>query len=274
MSQRVTSPEDVGRFYDQFTRFFEITWGDSIHVGYWPAGSQEGTIAEAQVRFTELMMSKLGVRAGEHLLDVGCGTGEPAVRLARTRSCQVTGVTISPKQAEAANQRAHDAGLSERVRFHRANAMALPFPDASFDVAWALESIFHMFDTGLALSELRRTLKPGGRALIADFIVAVPMSPEDEQFHREMMQTGPMHSVPDYQRLIREAGFELEETLDITANMMRTAVLTREALTSKREELRQAFGNELLGMLDATWAKASDLGQKHQGYAVFLVRKP
>src|SRR5690349_17960969 len=96
------TPTEVGLFYDQFTRFFELVWGDSLHVGYWPNGTAGGSIAQAQVRFTDFLIDKAKAQAGQHFLDVGCGTGRPAIRLAEVTGCRVTGVTISHTQVEEA----------------------------------------------------------------------------------------------------------------------------------------------------------------------------
>ncbi len=134
MSQRIPGPEDVGRFHDHFTRFFEIAWGDSLHTGYWPdgEGSTDRSIPEAQVRLTEQVLNQLHVPAGAHVLDVGRGTGEPTLRLSRARQCRVTGITISAKQVETARQRARREGLDGQVQFQHADVMALPFAEATF----------------------------------------------------------------------------------------------------------------------------------------------
>lgn len=267
------TPESVAQFYDQFTPFFEIVWGESIHVGYWPDDSTGGSIAEAQVRLTEIMVGKAQVREGQHMLDVGCGTGGPAIHLSRATGCRVTGVSVSPKQVEKANHQAARAGLGERLNFQVANAMALPFPDASTDAAWAFESLFHMSDPGRALREMHRCIKPGGQLLVANFITTQPMSPEEEQFYRQVFHAGYLFSLKDHQELIRSSGFELEETMDISSNTARTTPLTREALNARMDEIRQKLPGIPLEMLDTVWRQAIDISTRCVGYALFRARR-
>ncbi len=107
------------------------------------------------------------------ILDVGCGIGGSALYLAdrydfRTyEDRQVTGITLSPVQAERASARAIELGLQSRSQFLVADAMAMPFPDRSFDLVWSLESGEHMPDKAKFLQECDRVLKPGGRLILA-----------------------------------------------------------------------------------------------------------
>jgi SAM-dependent methyltransferase len=117
------------------------------------------TVAAAQlVRFA-------GVAAGEAVLDVGTGTGVVAITAARA-GARASGVDLTPALLETARENARIAGLPE-VRFVEDDAEHLPFPDASFDVV--LSQFGHMFAPRpeLAVSEMRRVLKPAGRVAFA-----------------------------------------------------------------------------------------------------------
>lgn len=110
-----------------------------------------------------------GKGAAIHVLDAGCGVGGSARHLARAfgDSVRVTGVTLSERQAESATRRTRDAGLQDRVSFRVANAMKLPFDDATFDAVWSMESGEHMPDKDAFVAEVARVLKPGGKFLMA-----------------------------------------------------------------------------------------------------------
>ena len=105
-------------------------------------------------------------RAGTTVLDVGCGIGGSSRILARDYGCEVTGVTISPSQIKRARELT-PPGLP--VRFLVDDAMALSFPDASFDVVWSVEAGPHMPDKAVFARELMRVLKPGGLLVLADW---------------------------------------------------------------------------------------------------------
>jgi SAM-dependent methyltransferase len=100
-----------------------------------------------------------GVRAGQRLLDVACGTGVVAVTAARA-GANVTGIDITPSLVEHARENARTAGVT--IDFHEGDAEALPFDDGTFDAV--LSQFGHMFAPrpAVAVSEMLRVLKPGG----------------------------------------------------------------------------------------------------------------
>ncbi|GHS89012.1 hypothetical protein AGMMS50218_14240 [Actinomycetota bacterium] len=105
---------------------------------------------------------------GQRVLDVGCGPGTITVDLAaRVLPGQVVGVDRSEAVIELARQEAARAGAAN-VRFETADAYALPFEDASFDVVHAHQLLQHLQDPVAALRELRRVTRPGGVVAVRD----------------------------------------------------------------------------------------------------------
>jgi len=99
-------------------------------------------------------------------LDIATGTADLAIGLARRApEAVVTGLDLSPEMLAVAERKIRQAGLSERIALVRANALALPFPDGSFDLVTCGFGLRNFPDLPQALSEMRRVLKPGGRAL-------------------------------------------------------------------------------------------------------------
>jgi demethylmenaquinone methyltransferase/2-methoxy-6-polyprenyl-1,4-benzoquinol methylase/phosphoethanolamine N-methyltransferase len=119
----------------------------------------------------EQTLELAGLRAGERVLEVGCGTGEVAQR-ARLRvgaAGQVSGIDPSADMIEVATKKAARAGLD--IDYRIGAIEALPYPDASFDVVLSSLMMHHLPDElkSAGLAEVRRVLKPGGRLLIVDF---------------------------------------------------------------------------------------------------------
>jgi SAM-dependent methyltransferase len=91
------------------------------------------------------------------VLEVGCGMGQFAERVARETSAEVVATDVSPRMVEIAASRGLDARL--------ADAQALPFEDGEFDCAVANAMLYHVADLERSLAELHRVLEPGGRVV-------------------------------------------------------------------------------------------------------------
>jgi len=100
-----------------------------------------------------------GIRAGQRVLDVGCGTGVVAITAARL-GAKVSAIDLTPQLLERARENARVSKLN--IDFHEADAESLPFPDKEFDVV--VSQFAHMFAPRpeVAIAEMLRVLKPGG----------------------------------------------------------------------------------------------------------------
>ncbi len=164
--------ERIRNFYDASSALWENAWGEHMHHGYYGADGAEGRAAcfnprIAQVRLIDEIIAWSGIRQPRRILDVGCGIGGSTLHLAQRYGASAEGITLSPVQAQRAKERAGAAGLEPMVRFRVANALAMPYPDDSFDLVWSLESGEHMPDKQRFLSECHRVLSPGGRLMVA-----------------------------------------------------------------------------------------------------------
>lgn len=112
------------------------------------------------------------------LLDLAGGTGDVAFRVvgAGGAGTRATVADINTDMLAVGRERAEKRGLSEKVTFTEANAEDLPFPDASFDAVTIAFGIRNVPRIPLALKQMRRVLKPGGRAFVLEFSkVDVPL---------------------------------------------------------------------------------------------------
>lgn len=121
-------------------------------------------VGVSQVIVGELLCRAVAVRAGERVLDVAAGAGNTSLAAAR-RGADVTASDFVPDLLEAAERRAEAEGLPLDTQV--ADAQALPFPDASFDVVLSTFGVMFAPDQEKAASELLRVCRSGGRIGLA-----------------------------------------------------------------------------------------------------------
>jgi MPBQ/MSBQ methyltransferase len=170
-SRPYQSSDTVANSYDQWTEdgILEFYWGEHIHLGHYGSPPRQKDFLKAKSDFVHEMVRWGGLDqlpAGTTVLDVGCGIGGSSRILAREYGFAVTGITISPEQVKRAQQLTPE-GIDAQFRVD--DAMALSFPDASFDVVWSVEAGPHMPDKAIFARELMRVLKPGGVLVLADW---------------------------------------------------------------------------------------------------------
>jgi cyclopropane fatty-acyl-phospholipid synthase-like methyltransferase len=166
------SLDRVIEYYDQ-TRFdYRTVWHNSdnlaFHFGYYSDSIEQHAHALTNANH---VLAEIGrVRAGDRVLDAGCGVGGSGLWLARHRGVAVVGITPVAHQVDQARKVARQRGLDHMVAFEQADYTRAPFPDASFDVVWALESLCHAVDKRAFYREAFRLLRPGGRLVVAEYV--------------------------------------------------------------------------------------------------------
>ncbi|MES3035382.1 MAG: class I SAM-dependent methyltransferase [Gemmatimonadota bacterium] len=183
------------------------TYGEDIGQSSW-------TTAAEWLHFADLL--QLG--EGNAVLEVGSGSGGPAVYLAEMRHCHVTGVDINQHGIRNARSLAAARQLAHRLRFETVDAsQPLPFADASFDAVISNDAMCHIRDRLSVLRDWKRVLRPGGRIVFSDAMVVTGQLTNEELARRTSIGTYVIVPPGENERLIAAAGFTLLDTEDVTA---------------------------------------------------------
>ena len=235
-------------------------------------GQSSWITADEQDRFLGL----LELSPGKRLLDVACGSGGPALRIATKTGCSVVGIDMHEDAVSTANSLAAHDGLSDRAEFRVANAAEpLPFPDAFFDAITCIDAINHLPDRPRVLSDWARLLKPGGRLLFTDPITVTGPLTNHEIAVRGSI--GFFLFVPvDYDRtVIAQCGLRLLVCEDVTANMAEMAERRGAARASRSHLLSDIEGAETYNGQQTFFAVAARIAKERRlSRFLYVVEKP
>jgi SAM-dependent methyltransferase len=152
-------------------------------------------IREVDQRFAPVIdqvITRAHLQPGQHVLDLGAGTGAVAVRAAPAVAPggRVVAVDLSAEMLELARGRAAQAGYPD-ITFEQGRAESIPAEDQAFDTVLASLSIMYVIDRATAAQELVRVLRPGGR-----FVAAVWAGPEENDLVRMQELAGSFAPTP------------------------------------------------------------------------------
>jgi len=207
----------VDAYYDLVTEFYEWGWGTSFHFAEQLKGE---SFRQAILRHEYYLSGRLGIGSGAQVLDCGCGIGGPTRNIARFTGARVTGITINQFEASRADVLSKKEGMDEQVKVLQADFLQLPFPDASFDAAYAIESTCHAPDHAAAYREIFRALRPGGVFACYEWCLTDRYDPNSEHHRRIKKEIEAGEGLPALvhtsvcARALAEAGFEVLEARD------------------------------------------------------------
>jgi ubiquinone/menaquinone biosynthesis C-methylase UbiE len=214
-----------------------------------------------------------GIEAGDHVLDVACGTGVVTRAAAEKvgRSGRVVGLDFSPSMLAVARELPQSPGAT--IEWLEANALEMPLPDASFDVVLCQHGLQQIPDRVAALREIRRVLKPGGRfaGCVWSRIEENPgmnalvealgrnVSPEAANYRRAPFA---LSDADRLRTLVEEAGFvDIEiQTLkqiagfvtsdELVDGQLRATPLSTSSVGAISDEIRDSIANDVRAALE------------------------
>jgi ubiquinone/menaquinone biosynthesis C-methylase UbiE len=193
-----------------------------VHFGYY----EDGIVSHAQAleNLNRVLADTVGIDGRDHVLDAGCGQGGSSVWLSENRGCKVDGITLVPHQVVIASREATKRGLDKQVAFTVGDYCRTSFPDNSFSVVWACESLCHTRKKIEFYNEALRVLKPGGRLIIAEYIRdRRPLQPDGEHLLAQWLNKWSIQDIDtreEHLEHMKLSGFINTSVRDITPNVV------------------------------------------------------
>lgn len=274
-----TEDYDPAAHYDRVTEAWGLLLGDELHYGVFVTGDEPLDVATAEL--TSRMIAAAEFEPGQRHLDVGCGTGTPACRLAEEQDLEVLGITNSQVGVDFAAARAAERGTTN-ASFELRDGTDNGLPAESFDRVWALESSHLMPDRKALVNECARVLKPGGRFVLCDIIRRreipfLELRDRREEFAvlRAAYGAARMDPLEGYVELAEAAGLVVDRADDLTTETLPTFRHWQANVDRHRDRVTELLGEESvatfersLGILDAFWRDGT------LGYGLMAARKP
>jgi ubiquinone/menaquinone biosynthesis C-methylase UbiE len=265
---------DKTLFYSSYANFEvsvlarvrEETYGEDIGQFSWL------TVDEFR-RFFHL----LDLGPDSHVLDVACGSGGPALFMARSTGCRVMGIDINENGINTANQLAQAQGMSDQAHFQQADAARpLPFGDDSFDAITCIDAVNHIYNRLDLLQEWHRVLRPGGRILFTDAVIVTGMLLRDEIIARSSSMGLFIFTPPGvHEHFIEAAGFEPPMVEDATATIAEVTKNWHQARMDHSDDLIRMEGQGAFDDLQQMLAAAHTLSSERRlSRFVYIARKP
>jgi cyclopropane-fatty-acyl-phospholipid synthase len=203
----------ISHHYDVSNAFYRLVLGPSLTYSCAVWHDPDDTLEAAQANKYELICRKLDLRPGMRLLDVGCGWGDMVMHAAQHHGVNAVGITISRQQAELAEKRVAEAGLSDQVQIRVQDYREVA--DGPYDGISSIGMFEHVGEARLAeyFACLRRLLRPEGRLL--NHGISRPARNEKARLprrsfiNRYVFPDGELHEVGRVISITQDAGLEV-----------------------------------------------------------------
>jgi ubiquinone/menaquinone biosynthesis C-methylase UbiE len=238
---------------DVYHEVMRAIWDHNLHFGLWTSEEDESPNRIAAERMTALHIEKLGARHGWRVLDLGRRVGTSAFRLAEASHADIVSVSPCAEHVARANDRADTLFADDQVRFVHGDPHAMPFPDDSFDAAWAVETLPHLGDRAGVLRELARVVKRSGVVVVSDFVQRRPVPQALLDDLEPILATYDIDELPTfgaYPKLLASAGLRVAELVDLSTETRKTVPRMQSGARQHYDALVAAYGEEARQYLD------------------------
>ncbi len=212
MSNKADKIKFMNALYsDDRIEMFERIWGDS----YVSPGGEEYT--ERFIRDLELDRPDMKV------LDVGCGAGGAAIKMAKEHKANVIGIDLSANMIAKSNKyrSLSEPGVKYRIQFHVEDALEEEYPEDYFDAVHSRDVILHIPNKNVLFKKLFGTLKRGGVLMFTDYAKGEVEDLSEGFLKYVDTYKYDFYTAKEYKTLLEETGFVDVRLIDITRDLIK-----------------------------------------------------
>lgn len=180
-----------------------------------PLMSHKASVLDNQLLYEQSIAHDIDLKPGDKVLDLGCGRGRVASHISHLSKAQITGLNIDPDQIEQARTFNAKHAPSNTFLVHDQNTLPLPFAPSSFDAFYQIQALSLCKDPSALFHELFRTLKPGAKLSLLDWVRLPAYEPTNAEHATLMRRVKPLIGAvgtptpSGLTKALENAGFEI-----------------------------------------------------------------
>lgn len=239
----------VDVFYSLVTDLYEWGWGQSFHFSPKLPGKD---LRSSEAAHEARIAATLQIKPGMKVLDCGCGVGGPMRTIASTSGAHVTGLTINEYQVQRAKHHNATQGVTPLTDVVRGDFLNMPFSNATFDGAYAIEATCHAPKLEQVYGEVFRVLKPGSYFVSYEWVSTKLYDPKNKAHVAVIDEINFGNGLPEMRTYLeaeqagKSVGFDLITSLDLaTASVVAGPWWDRLRMGKHTHKFNQSIVNTL-----------------------------
>lgn len=225
--------------------------------GYQTTGGEE---------LAKKLARRLGIKEGDGVLDLGCGTGGTSLLFAKKYGASVTGVDLSSANIELCRHRAKNI---ENLRFIHGDVHTIEFQD-KYELLWTRDVLLYIRDKVAVLRKIYKCLKPGRQSVVIDFCRGEDTSRQFEYYFYSCDYFLP--TIEAYEEIIQAAGFNLVETVNFTDFSIQSMRADIARLQARKHSFLRTYSEDDFRYLIERWGRKIGFcqsGELQTAYFIF-----
>ena len=261
------SRRNVAHHYDLSGDMYRMFLDQDLQYSCAYFRSPDDTVDQAQIQKKQHIISKLLLKPGQRILDIGCGWGGLALSIAKAEDVRVLGVTLSKEQLAVARERARAEGLADRVSFELIDYREL---EDSFDRIVSVGMFEHVgpphYET--YFSQVNRLLKPTGVALVHSIGKMHGPAPTNSFIRKYIFPGGYIPALSEVMTPVERSGLWITDLEILRLHYADTLRAWRERFLERADKLEGIYDDRFRRMWEFYLA-GSEMSFRYYGFMVF-----